>query len=106
LTHPKKPSQASLFGEHPLHSIGAALAHWAGIKSLRVFDTEALNGKGCSTTGVYNARFIWWSAEDSAWDRMAPVGREFGSPDYARLMKEDAETWQAKLSPVAPGYSA
>lgn len=30
------------------------------------------------------------SAEDVAWDAMAPVGREFGSPDYDRLMAEDA----------------
>lgn len=46
----------------------------------------------------YNTRFIWWSAEDCAWESMAPVGREFGSPDYERLMKEDADQWQARLA--------
>lgn len=27
--------------------------------------------------------------EDVPWDRMQPVGREFGSPDFERLMEED-----------------
>lgn len=27
--------------------------------------------------------------EDRLWDQMAPVGREFGSPDFERLMDED-----------------
>ena len=26
--------------------------------------------------------------EDQLWDRMPPVGREFGSPDFERLMAE------------------
>jgi hypothetical protein len=30
------------------------------------------------------------SEDEQAWLDMAPVGREFGSPDYERLMKEDA----------------
>lgn len=46
----------------------------------------------------YNTRFIWWGAEDCAWENMAPIGREFGSPDYERLMKEDSDQWQAKLA--------
>lgn len=29
------------------------------------------------------------SLEDLLWDRVAPVGREFGSPDFERLMEED-----------------
>lgn len=29
------------------------------------------------------------SLEDRLWDRMPPVGREFGSPDFERLMAED-----------------
>lgn len=29
------------------------------------------------------------SAEEQAWEFTAPVGREFGSPDYERLMRED-----------------
>lgn len=28
---------------------------------------------------------LWRSAEEQAWLDMAPVGREFGSPDYERL---------------------
>ena len=27
--------------------------------------------------------------EDRWWDEMRPVGREFGSPDFDRLMEED-----------------
>jgi len=27
--------------------------------------------------------------EDKAWSQMRPVGREFGSPDFDRLMEED-----------------
>lgn len=29
------------------------------------------------------------SIEDRLWDSMRPVGREFGSPDFERLMEED-----------------
>jgi hypothetical protein len=31
------------------------------------------------------------TAEDHAWLNMTPVGREFGSPDYDRLMEEDKQ---------------
>lgn len=38
---------------------------------------------------LFDRRFhgkSWWrSAEEQAWLAMAPVGREFGSPDYDRL---------------------
>jgi hypothetical protein len=54
----------------------------------------------------YNTRFIWWSAEYRAWENMAPVGREFGSPDYDRLMKEDADQCQSKLADLVAIYSA
>ncbi len=29
--------------------------------------------------------------EFQLWDRMVPVGREFGSPDFDRLMEEDSK---------------
>lgn len=35
------------------------------------------------------------TAEDRAWLDMAPVGREFGSPDYDRLEQLDAERYLA-----------
>jgi hypothetical protein len=38
------------------------------------------------------------SDEDRAWDNMAPVGREFGSPDYERLMEQDRAVFQSNLS--------
>lgn len=34
-------------------------------------------------------RFLWRSSEEQAWLNMVPVGREFGSPDYERLMDLD-----------------
>jgi hypothetical protein len=46
----------------------------------------------------YNPKFIWWSAEDRDWDNMAPVGREFGSPDFERLMQEDYERMRVTLA--------
>lgn len=51
--------------------------------------------------GVTMSRFVQMSAlrsadtalyerdEIQAWDQMAPIGREFGSPDFERLMHED-----------------
>jgi len=38
------------------------------------------------------------SDEDLAWDSMAPVGREFGSPDFDRLMDEDAKKFASDLA--------
>ena len=37
-----------------------------------------------------------YAAEDRAWLNMAPIGREFGSPDFDRLMAEDAKAFAAK----------
>ena len=33
----------------------------------------------------FHGEFFWRSKEEQAWLDMAPVGREFGSPDYERL---------------------
>ena len=33
----------------------------------------------------HSALFIWRSAEEQEWLDAAPVGREFGSPDYERF---------------------
>lgn len=38
----------------------------------------------------------WYSDDMRAWERVPPVGREFGSPDYERLVREDCEKWLAK----------
>ncbi len=37
--------------------------------------------------------------EDLLWDRMAPVGREFGSPDYERLLEIDTLAFKAFGTP-------
>jgi hypothetical protein len=38
------------------------------------------------------------SDEDLAWDSMAPVGREFGSPDFDRLMEDKAKKFASDLA--------
>ncbi len=43
--------------------------------------------------GRFHGPFIWRSTEDMAWDNLAPVGREFGSPDYERLSILDGYSW-------------
>lgn len=59
--------------------------------------------------GRFHSRFIWQSAEDIAWERMAPVGREFGSRDFDRLMQEDYDSHEGVFSlqdlPMAQGNS-
>lgn len=42
---------------------------------------------------------LWRSAEDTAWDNMAPVGREFGSPDYDRLIQDDFDNKAGVFTP-------
>ena len=37
----------------------------------------------------FHGPFRWLCAEDQSWLNMAPVGLEFGSPDYDRLERED-----------------
>lgn len=46
----------------------------------------------------HNHSFFWRSAEELAWLNIAPVGREFGSPDYDRLMQQDHDEVKANLS--------
>ena len=46
----------------------------------------------------HNSRFFWQSAEDRDWINMAPVGGEFGSPDYDRLMQQDFSDLRSNLS--------
>lgn len=45
------------------------------------------------------------TAEDRAWLDMAPVGREFGSPDYERLVQLDALADAAKAAADRAGKS-
>jgi len=45
-----------------------------------------------------NPGFSRQSDEDIAWDAIAPVGREFGSPDYERLAQQDALEFRLRLA--------
>lgn len=42
--------------------------------------------------GRFHGKVLWRSQEEQAWLDIAPVGREFGSPDYERLEILDAFT--------------
>lgn len=45
--------------------------------------------------------------EDRLWDRMPAVGREFGSPDFERLMEEDHRAGVGVFDPaLADGFRA
>ena len=46
----------------------------------------------------FHLAFIWQSAEDREWLNATPVGREFGSPDYEKLMEQDMKEFQSNLS--------
>jgi hypothetical protein len=37
----------------------------------------------------FHGKFLWRSKVEQAWLDVAPVGREFGSPDYERLQVLD-----------------
>lgn len=54
-------------------------------------------GDQISATSMSEARYEP-SDEDLAWDAMAPVGREFGSPDFDKLMDEDAKKFKSDLA--------
>lgn len=41
--------------------------------------------------------------EDRLWDQMPPVGREFGSPDFERLMQEDLRDGVGVFDPALKG---
>ena len=44
-----------------------------------------------------DSQFPRWAAEDRAWDSMAPVCREFRSPDYEKLMNLDDREYEAQM---------
>jgi hypothetical protein len=48
--------------------------------------------------GRFHSAFIWRSVEDYEWLNVSPVGREFGSPDYDRLMQQDHDDFMSNLS--------
>ena len=46
----------------------------------------------------FKSAFVSQSAEEYEWLNFAPVGREFGSPDYEKLMEQDMREFQSNLS--------
>lgn len=50
-----------------------------------------------------SALLLWsdsFEAELREWNAMTPVGREFGSPDFDRLMEEDRRNSSGVFDPV------
>lgn len=47
-----------------------------------------------------NSRRHERALEDRLWDQMVPVGREFGSPDFERLMAEDQRAARGVFDPT------
>lgn len=44
---------------------------------------------------IYRSNDFTLSPEELAWLNIAPVGREFGSPEYERLTQQDHNEWLA-----------
>lgn len=40
------------------------------------------------------------SDELKFWNNIVPVGREFGSPDFERLLEEDIKRWASESPPT------
>ena len=51
-------------------------------------------------TGVMVKRRALFELEAQVWDRMPAVGREFGSPDFDRLMEEDFHRRRGVFDPT------
>jgi len=54
-------------------------------------------------TRIYRLMSRRWrdgTLEDKLWDRMPAVGREFGSPDFDRLMEEDFRLGRGVFDPA------
>jgi hypothetical protein len=60
--------------------------------SVRKRKTEIMQASLCTRVAIR-------AQEDKLWDQMSPVGREFGSPDFERLMEED---FHKGVGPVDP----
>ena len=51
-------------------------------------------------TGVLLRQSLVNSLEHEMWDRIPAVGREFGSPDFERLMDEDYRSGSGVFDPA------
>ena len=56
--------------------------------------------------GRFYGPVMWQSAEDIAWERIPPIGHEFGSPDYERLMEQDYLDVQTKVAEMVARCTA
>jgi hypothetical protein len=72
-----------------LDALRASAAPW-------VQDQE--KGESRTSNRKFPSASVSQSAEDYEWLNFAPVGREFGSPDYEKLMEQDMKEFQTNLS--------
>ncbi len=83
-------------GEAPTTADGTYVSHRVAVFSEHCGYHEYWLGPN-DRIDVFNSKNTSDSKEDIDWDNMAPVGREFGSPDYDRLMAEDAAKFATDL---------
>lgn len=52
-------------------------------------DARSIKRRACKRQGQMLILRALFSEDLREWDQMAPIGREFGSPDFERLMATD-----------------
>lgn len=88
--------RAFYLGEAPTTTDGTYVSHRVAVFSEHCGYHEYWLGPN-DRIDAFNSKNTSNSKEDIDWNNMAPVGREFGSPNYDRLMAEDAAKFATDL---------
>lgn len=90
-THDDVPGQEDIraAAKAELDALRANAASWV---------QDQKNGESRTYNRQFPAAFVSQSAEEYEWLNFAPVGREFGSPDYEKLMEQDMREFRSNLS--------
>lgn len=65
--------------------------------------TSLRKRKSQAMRSLHRKRWLDAEWEDRLWDQMPAVGREFGSPDFERLMEEDYRNSLDVFDPALKG---
>ena len=90
-THDDVPGQEDIraAAKAELDALRANAASWV---------QDPTNGGSRISYRRLHSAFIRQSGEDREWLNATPVGREFGSPDYEKLMEQDMREFRSNLS--------
>ncbi len=90
-THGHIPKQVDIraAAKAELDALRANAASWV---------QDQTNGGSRTSHRQFHSAFVSRSAEDVEWLNETPVGREFGSPDYEKLMEQDMTEFRSNLS--------